>query len=333
MDYFDTGFTVRTAAWHNKSLVLAEAPETGAEARTLAGLDWEPKVVPMFQRKMVPAGVDQDGELVEVASYEEVPDGRLIVRDDTDAVIGRVGDGYTPVSNGTLFDMVEALTEQGGTYDTAGACKGGAVVWALVKLDEPYTLPGDDSQSYPFVSVVNYHDGSGSFLAQAGNVRIVCMNTVMASAMESERTGRFFKFRHTANVMDRVEEAKAALSGARQDAAEWQTLASQLIGLPVTTASYQAFLSEFIPEPVGLVVSDRVRQNIDTARATFTSCYNGVTNAAHHGTGLALVNASVEYLDHLRGYRNQDTYLGRTLLRPEPLKAKAVRLVREVCAL
>jgi len=41
-------------------------------------------------------------------------------------------------------------------------------------------------------------------------------------------------------------------------------------------------------------------------------------------------NASVEFLDHVRGYRNQDTYLNRTMLRAEPMKAKSLTLIREL---
>lgn len=332
--YFDTGFTVRTPAWHGLATVLDEAPATAADARKAAGLEWEPKVVPMFQRRMVPAGVNAEGELVETPEYHEVEDGRLIVRDDTENVIGRVGDGFTPISNQTMFDLVEVLAGEGAKFDTGGSVKGGGTVWALMMLpDDGFRLPGDDSNSYPYVSVVNSHDGSGAFRAQLGSVRIVCWNTVQASDMEAKRNRTQYVFRHTSNVMDRVDEAKAAIRGARQDAQDWQTLATELIGLPVTESSYAAFISEFIPEPPKGVVSDRVRQNIADARNQFRGCYDSVTNAAHHGTGLALVNASVEYLDHLRAYRNSDTYLGRTLLRPEPLKGKAVQLVRELCKL
>lgn len=332
--YFDTGFTVRTPAWHGLATVLEAPPADAAAARRHAGLEWEPQVVPMFQRRMVPAGVNEAGELTEVAEYVEVADGRLIVRDDTEAVIGRVGDGFTPITNATMFELVEALAGEGAQYDTGGSVKGGGTVWVLMMLpDDGFRLPGDDTNSYPYVSVVNSHDGSGSFIAQRGSVRIVCWNTIQGAALQGSRNQTQFTFRHTANVMDRVEEARQAISGARQDAADWQRLATELIGLPVTEASFAAFLSEFIPEPPKGVVSERVRANIATARTTFRTCYDSVTNAAQHGTGLALVNAAVEYLDHLRGYRNADSYLGRCLLRPEPLKAKAVSIVREVCAL
>ncbi len=49
------------------------------------------------------------------------------------------------------------------------------------------------------------------------------------------------------------------------------------------------------------------------------------------GDALGLVHASVEYLDHMRGYRSQTKYLKRTVLQPEELKARAVRQAREAC--
>jgi len=111
-------------------------------------------------------------------------------------------------------------------------------------------------------------------------------------------------------------------------------MAEALIGGKVDEMVLNHFLADFIPEPPAEVVSPRVRNNIDVARRAFKLIYlDSPTCDAHRGTALGLLDASVEYLDHVRGYRNRDTYMGRTLLRPEPLKAKAVSLIREHCAL
>jgi hypothetical protein len=53
--------------------------------------------------------------------------------------------------------------------------------------------------------------------------------------------------------------------------------------------------------------------------------YEGIAHTAY-----GLVQAAGEYLDHVRRYRNCDSHITRTLLKPEPLKAKAVQLAREV---
>lgn len=333
---FDTGFTVRTPAWHAAETgctVLADFPGSLDEAREKAGLTWEPRLVPGFRRVRELVGMDGSEPVFE-DRYEEVPGARFVERDDTAAVIGKgISESWTPIPNKTMFELVDALVGEGAKIDAAGSLRGGSLVWALAKLDEPYTLPGDDSVSFPYVGVTNAHDGSSACRAMSTQVRIVCMNTVQASWMESARSGRYYEFRHTAKVMDRIDEAKKAMQGAREDAAAWIEMASTLVGLPVDTDTYKAFLDEFIPLPVAAgITSERVKENVAVARQKFGELYGSVTNAAHHGTALALVNASVEYLDHVRGYRNQDTLLGRQILRPEPLKAKAFHLALEVCS-
>jgi hypothetical protein len=147
--------------------------------------------------------------------------------------------------------------------------------------------------------------------------------------MEGDRTGRQFVFRHTGDVLGRIEEAKAAMAGVRDEFKAWQALAEELFGMKIDDVKFNHFVSDFIPNPPEGTFSDRVRDNIEEARSIFKHIYlDSLTTDGHRGTGLGLVDAAVEYLDHARGYRNSDTYLGRTLLRPEPLKAKAVALVR-----
>lgn len=330
--YFDTGFTVRKPAWHGLGAVLDDYPRHIDDARELAGLTWEPELVPVYQRQAVPLGVGVDGELIEREDFVEVPNARLIQRSDTKAVIGHgVSDRYVPIKNKQMFEVLETLVDQGLKIETAGSVRGGAQVWALAYLDEPYTLPGDDSQSLPYIGVVNSHDGKSAMRAMATQVRIVCWNTIQAAYMDSQKHGQYWEFRHKGGVQDRIEEARRAISGMRNEANLWVTRANELLGIRVTDQSYSAFLSEFIPEPPANIVSDRVRQNIADARGTFSKFYFGEQNDAVRGSALALVNTAIEYLDHARGYRNSDTYLGRTILKPEPLKAKAIKLAREVC--
>jgi len=109
-------------------------------------------------------------------------------------------------------------------------------------------------------------------------------------------------------------------------------MAEELGLLVADERAFNHFVSEFIPEPEADIVSPRVRDNIDHARSIFKSMYlDSPTTDGHRGSALGLVDTAVEYLDHVRTFRSRDTYLGRTLLRPEPLKAKAVTLARTVC--
>jgi hypothetical protein len=80
------------------------------------------------------------------------------------------------------------------------------------------------------------------------------------------------------------------------------------------------------------MVTDRVARNIEHARQAVRGILASPTTEGIHGTAYELVQAAGEYLDHVRTARSWETRLGRTLMRPEPLKARALTLVREVVA-
>ena len=345
--------------WHGEGLVLDDYPTDWNDARKKAGLEWEPKLQPVYHlddRVLVCATCgaslntthragchvavegptivtpqDLDPQKLQRLIIEDTAH-RLVVRDDNLAVLGSVSDQLALVYHSTMGRILEAvLGQENVKFETAGSCRGGAQVWALAYLDEPFTVAGDDSETYPFIVLLNNHDGSGACKLISTSVRVVCWNTYRAAEMEGERSGREFTFRHVGDVEERIEQAVKALAGVRDDAAEWDKLATELFGLKVTDPMVEDFLVRFLPEPIGEIASPRVHANVDRARKVFKTLYfDSPTCDAHIGTGLGLVDASVEYLDHVRGYRNRDTLMGRTLLRPEPLKAKAVQLVRQL---
>lgn len=352
--YFDSGFCVRQPSWHGHELLLDDYPTDWEDARKKAGLEWEPQLQPVYSMLTVEPGMEPgaldaakvdgtryvppefDGdELVNPAAFF-VPEknAQRVVRDDTGVTLGIVTDSFSLIEHSVMGEILESvLGIENVKFETAGSVKGGAQVWALAYLDEPLQIANDDTETYPFVVLLNSHDGSGACKLINTSIRVVCWNTYQAATMQGERTGRQFTFRHSGDILGRIEEAKKAIGGVREDAAEWTALATELFGMKVDEATFNHFLADFIPEPPAEVISPRVRANIDKARGIFRSLYlDSVTTEGHRGTALGVVDASVEYLDHVRGYRSQDTYLGRTLLRPEPLKAKAVALVREHCA-
>jgi phage/plasmid-like protein (TIGR03299 family) len=340
--YYDTGFSVREPMWHcGYRDTIAEYPEDWADARVKAGLLWEPRIVPAFASLDLPSDETQAEALI--SQYPEcvIADGRLffpltdhklVERDDTHAVLGVVGDTFALVNHGVMGQILEAiLGETNVKFETAGSVKGGGSVWALAYIDEPRVVAGDDTETFPFLALLNSHDGSGACKVTHTDVRVVCWNTYQAASMQGEKTGRQFVFRHVGDVLGRIEDAKEALAGARTESKEWDALALELYGMNITDAQFNHFMADFIPEPPAEVVSVKVRNNVDRAREVFKSLYyDSVTTEAHRGTALGLIDASVEYLDHVRGFRNADTLMGRTLLKPEPMKARALTMVREL---
>lgn len=350
---YEEGDSVRTAPWHYS--------ETGADGRTTLvtpemEAEWAAQGLSERDQFMHLSGHDftviekpllvcDDSDLFAVAEGDEesagtitrsgfgtfIPGVKALVREDTGEVFNTVGAGYEVFQNSQLWDLVEAILEQPNvSWETGGTLKDGKVVWVLASVDEAFTIKGDDSDMLPFIVATASHDGTVGISVRNSNIRVVCWNTLDASAGESKATGREFTFRHTKNLGDRIETAKLVIAGSKNTTLRFRELAEDLAEVPFGEVAWARFVDEFIPEPAGMVVTDRVKGNIEEARAKVRSILASESvPEAHKFTGYGALQTGIEYLDHLRGWRNRSTYLGRTLIKPEPLKDALVPLIRE----
>lgn len=319
--YFDTGFSVRQPMWHGEGTVLDDYPESWDEARLIAGLMWEPVEVPLYR--------------AEGDAFAPVEGFKAVARDDTGEVLAVPSSGYQVITHGAMGEILDAVLAADGNvkFETAGSCRGGRQVWALAYLDEPFEIPGDDGPSYPFLSFLNSHDGTAACKLAYTSVRVVCWNTFQAASAEGDRSGAQFVFRHQGNVDERILAAKEALGGLRKDTEKYVAMMTALAQTPVNEDQVASFTQLFLPSPAdhGEFVSDRVAANIDRARGTFRRLHDeSLTTEAIRGTAYGLFQASTEYLDHVRVAQSRDTYMGRTLLRPEPLKIRALSLIGDL---
>lgn len=318
---FESGFVVREPAWHGLATVLDDYPDNWDDARRLAGLDWDPIVEPMFVRN-------------ERGNFVKVDDHNAIMRDDTRAVLATASKSYSLFDNESLGPLVESLldVDDDVQYETAGVLKGGRKVWVSLRLREPFEVPGDPrGATLPRLVVQNSHDGSTALRAQRLQTRIVCDNTSHAADREAQAHGYEFTFRHTSNIVDRVDDAKRAIAGLKSDRAAYLEWANDLLGIDVTEAQRELFVNEFVPSPpTDAVVSNRVLGNINEARAQVRAILSSPTTVDTAHTAYGLVQAGVEYLDHVRSYRDAETHFSRTYLRREPMKRKVEALAREV---
>jgi phage/plasmid-like protein (TIGR03299 family) len=319
----ETMFSVRQMPWHGEGTVLGGYPGSWAEARTLAGLDWEPVPADVY----VVTGASADDKPL----LEPLGGWKAIRRSDTGAVLSVNRDSYTVIGNGEMGQIVEAVLAQPNVnWETAGVLDEGRAVWCLALLDEPVELPGDTSPTLPYLAITNRHDGTAACALRATAVRIVCANTFRAAELEGERTGATFSFIHRSNWRDRLDEARQAVTGARTEMRRYTELAHELLAIPVSPRQRELFVTEFIPMPPAGLVTDRVARNVEEARAALRLIFESKTTEQVAGTGYGLMQAAGEYLDHVRRARSWETRLNRTLIRPEPLKHRALSLIREV---
>ena len=301
----DQMYSVREAPWHlgsgTKVLMLDQAPETRIARIEAAGHAFTVEEHDVYLKK---EQLDDGAGQIE-AAFPKVDGWKALVRSDTADVLHVARGSYEVVQNVVGHELFEALSHGARLDDgTGGSVKGGAVCYLSARVDEPQQVTGDDSPMYPYVVVLWSHDGSGALQARRTTVRPVCWNTISLGEAEARRSGRNFTFRHTKNVLARMS---------------------------VTDEQRERFVTTFIPKPEAEVISDQVLDNILRERAKVRAIFDGSTiPEAHRNTAYGLVQAGIEYLDHLRSYRSSDTYLGRTLLRDEPLKRKLVPMVREL---
>ena len=211
-----------------------------------------------------------------------------------------------------------------------GELDGGKAVWCLALLDEPITLPGDASPTLPYLAITNRHDGTAACALRATAVRIVCANTFRAAELEGERTGTTFSFIHKSSWRNRIDEARTAVTGAKAEMRRYAELAAELLAIPISSKQRELFVTEFIPMPPAGLVTDRVARNVEEARMALRAIFDSATTEQVAGTAYGLVQAAGEYLDHVRTARSWETRLNRTLIRPEPLKHRALTLIREI---
>ena len=101
----DSMFSVRQMPWHREGTILSDYPGSWADARTLAGLDWDPITTEVYAC----TGIDPS-TLTEV--YEQVEGWKAISRSDTGAVLSINRDTYTVINHGEMGEIVEAVLAQ-----------------------------------------------------------------------------------------------------------------------------------------------------------------------------------------------------------------------------
>jgi phage/plasmid-like protein (TIGR03299 family) len=335
MTLMDKMYSVRIAPWHinmgTNVLMLDTAPESRPERMACAGHDFIVEQFPIY--KKYEKEIEYNGIKLASDEFAPIEGWNMLTRDDTHDVLHVAKDSYQIVQNDVGHEIFEALSEGASLDDgTGGTVKNGALCYLSARVDTAYGVKGDDSPIYPYIVVTWTHDGTGAFQSRATTVRPVCWNTISAGEMEAKKSGRSFTFRHTKNIMDRIEDAKRVIAGAKEDTLRFIELGNELAAIAITNSVREQFVEWFIPMPESqFIISDRVLDNILDARNNLRKIfYSDTMPSVHRYTAYGLMQAGIEYLDHVRTYRNHDTYLGRTLLRDEPMKRKLVPMIREL---
>ena len=167
--------------------------ERTVEILKTKGLNWKVK-----QEGLVTAsGVPVDGHTA-------------LVREDNNAILSVMSDGYYPYQNHELIELLDKVSNQTGLEVVKGGeFKNGRRVYVQLKSAD-LRLGNDKIEGY--LTGINSFDGSTSLAFGPSNITISCMNTFFAAFKQMET-----KIRHTKNMVIKVDEFCRSLENILDD--------------------------------------------------------------------------------------------------------------------
>lgn len=279
----------RELPWHRSGTEI-DAFATSAEALVAAGLDWRIELVPAFTRV-----VDTDSA---ASTLLEIPETFAVVRRKGHELkaFGTVGRLYTPFQNDEFLAFGDALVGAGARWDTAGALKGGSLVFAAMRLDAVDAevrsgLSAHDPHT-TWLLLSNSHDGSSAAKAAIVRVRVVCTNTHLAALSNAPHV---FSIRHIGSLDRYVTEAQRALELSVSYASTYDEVAERLANVEFSLEEFTTMTEDLIPLPEkrGVEKAEAERASLlstlkhsksisDDLRFTRWGAFNAVTEWSEH---------------------------------------------------
>jgi phage/plasmid-like protein (TIGR03299 family) len=292
---FTSGAFALTPAWHGLGVTLNNVPDSEAMIAA-ADLDWT-----VSKRRLTAEGGIDCG------------DNRAVVRDDTNTVLGIVGDGYGIVQNREAFSFLDNLIQDGVMkYESAMALRGGAVIAICARLPSVDQIAANDN-SHRYILFQTSHDGSMRLHALPTAVRVVCMNTLRLALsnaaldqnLEAATGGASKGIRHTSGIKYRLRNVQTYLAQLDKQFTLYRDNARRLAEARVSrdtdstgkTSAMKYIDALFPPTSAREGRAFTIRENkVSAVRRNFRNERNSFTEIKD--TWWGLYNSVTELIDH-----------------------------------
>jgi len=279
----------RLPAWHNLGTVIGEYFN--------------------IERIMADGGLNFEVEKKQLFGYTpstgmSTVDAWGIFRTDNDAFLGTVGSEYTPIQHTEGFQFLDLLVGEvnGAHYETAGSLGKGETIWGLVDLGIKSGIRNTQDESNNYLLFRTGHIGNFTFSFHGTRTRVVCQNTLMLALAENRST---FTIRHTTNYRDRIEQAKMLIQNFKNTVTTVDEKMEFLAGRVIEKENMINILDELFPADAEGNRSTRSKNNIEKILNLYQS-NDGNAIPEIRGTAYNLLNACVEYTDHLRSVKGNN---------------------------
>ncbi len=251
-------------------------------------------------------------------------------RKDAATFLGVVGEDYAVMQHDEGFKSIEALMNTAGNafYETAGVLGAGEKVWALADLGLAAKVGDDVQKGYLLFSTG--HDGSMAHSYRVCMTRVVCQNTLNAAL--SEKTKASLTIRHTKNAMNRLTDAREALSLLSHDVVRIEDKLNYLAGRKMNRESMTAIMDRLFPKAKnteGEAKETTRRANILADVLKIYELNDGNAFPEQRGTAYNLLNAITNYVDHERSTKDDGRAESALFGSGDTLKSKAMEVIYE----
>lgn len=329
--------------WHGLGYKVPENA-TGKEMLEVAKLNWD------VERRNLAMQNGQNEVLT-----EPLKNFKAIVRADNNTVFQVATDRYYPVQNAEVVDFFREYCEAGhATMETVGGLKGGAIVWALARLNGGSTATLQDvDELRGHMLLATSHDGSIRTIGKPTQTRVVCWNTLAAALGEQAKA--CFMMKHSRKWSPEVaKEAQEIMGIASRQVAETNELAAKLATVRMDARQRIQFITRLlnqtsqtpveVPEPtaddlakLGSLVDGSVSESevkdlgrVGTAILESALTSPGADLVTANGTLWGMVNGVTYYADHIRGCSQETRLANAWFGSGDSMKQDAVKIASQM---
>lgn len=280
---FDLFASHREPAWHGLGTVFTEEVTDYSRMLDLAGLSgWDVR-----EQSIVPLA---DDDTILPARFVTPAQAIVATIGAENVVLGVTGERYKIVQNEEAFAFLQSLHD-GARWETAGAIKGGRVVFGSMAFERDFVLDpsGVADKVETYLLVHTSHDGSTGIGGGVTPTRVVCQNTLNVAMGNIRNT---FKMRHTKTVAERMKVEAEMWRKAHSYMDAFEAEAKSLYETSVTDKAYFDIVTEMFPKPEEDVKGSFAKW--EKRQSVFAQAWNGAPNAGIKGTAWGVFNALTE---------------------------------------
>lgn len=278
--------------WHGLGFKV-NPDSTIEEWRIAAGLD--------FKLIKAPVLFDVSKPKAKTMDLIEYGDRAVIYRDDTQAPLSVVSDGYNVVQPDDILEFYRELVAASGEFriETAGSLDGGRKIWVLARAKYEARIVGQDL-ILPYLLLATSCDKSLATIGQFTSVRVVCQNTLEFSVQE--RQGSRVRVPHTREFNPEMIKEELGLIGSSFSTFEKEAtkMAKQKLS---RDDAVRFFFSAIGMDPEDGIEEHDIAANSQKVKRMLTLYETGLGSdlKSANGTVWGAVNAVTRYSDHESG--------------------------------